>query len=277
MNSKALTLSVVMAIIAVFFVQSYVSSIEEDAKKRFGTEINVVVAKRDIKEMETINETLLEFKTLPKKFLEPASISLESKEPTEKESAKTLKGLVGTVAIVPIKKGEQLTYNKITDPSIRTGLAPQIAPGKRAIAIPVDEFSGVSKLIKPGDRVDLVAVIDAGGKDSKVAKTIFQDVVILSTGRYVTNNVARVVEPDSLGGKDKVRSLAEDFSFTSVTLELDPVQAQAIALILANGDSRIVLSLRNNDDVDRNNIPSIIISDILGADSARAKAAAVKK
>lgn len=279
MNNKALTLSVVMAIIAVFFVQSYVTSIEDEAKKKFGTEVNVVVAKKDIKEMSTIDETMLEFRVFPKRFLEPASISFEETEEEksdsdkkEKHQTRTLKGLVGNVAIVPLKKGEQLTYNKLTDPSVRTGLSPQIAPGKRAVSIGVTEISSVSKLVKPGDRVDLIAVVDAGGgKDNKVAKTVLQDIVILSIGRYVTNNVARVLEGDVYGGKDKVRSLAEDFSFSSITVEVDPVQAQTLALILNSGDSGITLSLRNNDDTDRTNLPGVVMGDILGADAARVK------
>jgi pilus assembly protein CpaB len=271
MNNRALTLSLIMAVIAVFFVQSYVSSIEEEAKKKFGTEVLVIVARKDIREMETVNETMLEFKLIPKRFLEPAAISLEKKE-EDKESVKTLKGLTGTIAVVPVKKGEQLTYNKLTDPSIRTGLAPQIAPGRRAVSIPVNESSSVSKLVKPGDRVDLIAIVDlGGGKENKVAKTVLQDVVVLSIGRYITNNVARLVETDPAGGKDRVKSLAEDFSFTSVTLEVEPPQAQAIALLLASGDNSLALSLRNNDDVERVNFPSTTLSDLFGADAARVK------
>jgi pilus assembly protein CpaB len=158
MNNRALTLSIFMAALAVFFVQSYVSSIEEEEKKKYGTSVLVIVAKRDVKEMDTLNETMLEFKPIPKRFLEPSAISLEKKE-EDPESTKTLKGLAGTIALVNIKKGEQLTFNKITDPNLKTGLATQIAPGRRAIAVPVNETSGVAKLVKPGDRVDLISII----------------------------------------------------------------------------------------------------------------------
>jgi pilus assembly protein CpaB len=271
MNNKALTLSIVMAVMAIFFVESYVSSIEEEARKKFGTEVLVVVSKRDIKEMETINETMLEFKLVPKKFLEPAAVSLDKKE-EDKDTAKTLKGLSGTVAVVPVKKGEQMTYNKITEPGMRTGLSPQIAPGRRAVAISVNEVNSVSKLVKPGDRVDLIAIMDpGGGKENRFAKTILQDVVVLSIGRYVSNNVARVVEADSSGGRDKIRSLAEDFSFSSVTVEVDPAQAQALALVMSNGDNALTMSLRNNDDTERVNLPTSFIGDILGQDAARVK------
>lgn len=272
MNNKALTISLLAAVVAIFFVESYVTSIEEEAKKKYGTEILVITARKDIKEMETITETSLEFTLIPKKYLEPAAVSVEKKE-EDKETSKALKGVSGTIAVVPIKKGEQLTYNKITEPSMRTGLATQVAPGRRAVSVPVNEITGVSKLIKPGDRVDLITVIDMGqGKENKFAKTILQDVVVLSIGRYITNNAARLVEADPLGGgKEKIKSLAEDFSFASVTLEVDPAQAQMIALLLATGDNGLTVSLRNNDDVDRQNLPSIFMSEVLGPDAGKIK------
>lgn len=269
MNNKALTLSLVMAAFAMFFVQSYVTSIEDEAKRKFGTEVLVVKAKVDIKEQSTINEKMLELAPVPKRFLEPAAIFFEKKE-EDQETARSMKQLEGTVAIVPLKKGEQIAFNKITEPSIRTGLAPQVAPGRRAIAIPVNEVSGVSKLVKPGDRIDLIAVLDpGGGKENKIAKTILQDVVVLSIGRNVTNNVARIEERDSYNGTSKVRNLSEDSTFSTVTLEVEPAQAQMLALVLGAGDATMSLSLRNNDDTERVNTPAVMLFDILGADGAR--------
>lgn len=276
MNNRALTLSLVMAVIAIFFVQSYVSSIEEEAKKKFGTEVLVVVAKKDIREMDTITDDVMELKLVPKNFQEPGAISIDKGGREEsagnKNASKVFQSLAGSVALVPIKRGEQITYSKLSEPSMRTGLSSQISPGRRAIAVPVNDVSGVGKLVKPGDRVDLIAVVDAGGgKEFKVAKTILQDVVVLSTGRSVTNNVPRVVEADPTGGKDRVRSLAEDFSFSTVTLEVEPAQAQMLALVLANGDNALTLALRNNDDTERVNYPVTILGDVLGADLVKAK------
>jgi pilus assembly protein CpaB len=269
MNNRALTLSLLMAVIAVFFVQSYVSSVEDTAKKKFGTEVLVIEAKRDIKEAETINETMLELKLVPKRFLEPAAVSFDKKD-DDKESSEGLKNLAGMVSIVPIKKGEQITLNKMVEPGIRTGLAPQITPGKRAVTVPVNETSGIAKLVKPGDRVDIIAVLDmGGGKEGKIAKTLFQDLVVLAAGRSVTGNIARTVEADANGGKDKVRSLAEDYSFASVTLEVDPMQAEQIALIMNSGDNVLDLSLRNNDDTERQNLNSTSYPELLGADIAK--------
>jgi len=268
MNNKALTISLAMAILAVLFVSSYVTSIEDEAKKKFGSEVTVLKAKADIKEMETINETMLEVSVIPKRFLEPASVYFD-KQADDKEVKKNIKNLIGTIAIVPIKKGEQITYNKLTEPGIRTGLSNQVTPGHRAVAIPVSDITAVGKLVKTGDRVDLLGIFDVGtGKENRLVKTIFQDLVVLAVGHTISGNVARLVESDGFG-KERVRNLAEDTSFSTVTLEVDPLQAQSIALVMASGDNMLTLSLRNNDDTERTNLSAQNLGDVLGPDAAR--------
>jgi len=270
MNSKAMTLSLLMAGIAVFFVTSSVSSIEEEAKKKFGDEITVLVAKVDIKEMDTILDGMIEPRSIPRRFVEPSAVAFnELVKEDSKEYAMEVKRIIGNVAIVPIKKGEQLSINKITEPNMRTGLAPQVAPGKRAISISVGEVESVGKLIKPGDRVDVIAVLSTqigpGGdsSNSKIAKTFLQDAVILAVGRNITNNIARKIESEGSNGKTHIKSLSEFDGYASVTLEVDPAQAQGLAVIMADPMNKIYLTLRNNDDTDRTNLNGIRKNDLL--------------
>ena len=269
MNNRALTLSLLMAVIAVFFVNSYVTSIEEETKKKYGTEVTVITASVDIQEMQTIDETLIEIKTIPKRYLEPAAISYESSEDIE-AATDDIKKLAGTVALVPIRKGEQIAYNKITIPGIRTGLSPQIAPGKRGVTVPVNEVTGVGKLVKPGDRVDVTAIVDPGTGDplEKYAKTLLQDVVVLAVGRNITNNVARVGE-ERPGRKIEYRSLSSFDGFSSVTLEVEPPQAQMLTLMMAMGNNTLSLTLRNNDDTDRVTLPGMTLKDVLGTEGSQ--------
>jgi len=256
MNSKSMGLSVVMAGFAVFFVLTSVQSIEDTAKNRFGTEVTVLVAREDIKEMDTLVENMIEPKVVPSNFIEPTAIRFNKKvKEEESDFQEEVKKLLGNVALVSIKKGEQLAWNKITEASIKTGLAPQVAPGKRAMSVLVDEITSVSKLLKPGDRVDLISVIDigagAGGRENKVSKTLLQDVVILAVGRNVTNNLARKVDFDPQSGRTRVKSLVDFDGYSSITIEVDPNQAQLLAAIMAGNGNRLVFTLRNNDDVDR--------------------------
>src|SRR5690606_22760746 len=82
----------------------------------------------------------------------------------------------------------------VTYPGAQSGLARQISIGKRALSIQVTEGQAVSRLLKPGDRIDVLALVDyaAGKKEKLKVKTVLQDVLVLSTGLYVTNSVPLV-------------------------------------------------------------------------------------
>ena len=273
MQNRAMSLALIIAAFATFLVWSYVDEAEKKARERYGSQIIVMKAKRDINESDMIDESMIEKDTIPEAFKEPSALFFDAGM-SEEEQKKSLRGLEGTVATVPIKKGEQITRNKISEMGARTGLSPQVSPGRRAVAIQVNDQSGVSKLLKPGDRVDLIGVFDRGGGDkrNKVARTIFQDIVILSVGKNVTNNIAAVQKTE--GKYTTVRSLNEDLNYSTVTVELDPLQAQTFALVLSQGDNSLMFSLRNNDDTERLNLGSTVVDDLLNADPSRNRAPA---
>ncbi len=278
MNNKAVFLSGIVAFLAILFVQSYVDSVEKQNESKYGDERMVLRAKRDIQEQETLTvETALEFKSVPANFLEPGAIAFDGRalnaEGRKAAEEKLMKMVVGNVAIVPIRNNEQITYNKMAQPGVKTGLAPQVAPGRRAISLAVNELTGVSRLIKPGDRVDVIGILDVGGGDpqGKLSKVLMQDVVILATGLNVTNNPARVVETDPASGKERVRTLSSDRTFSTVTIEVEPLQAQMLTLVMNIPGNQLTLSLRNNDDSERVNGGAIAISDVLGNDAAKVR------
>ncbi|NDG85298.1 MAG: Flp pilus assembly protein CpaB [Proteobacteria bacterium] len=268
MNSKAMGLSIVMAGIAVFFVVTSVDSIKEESRTKYGKDVTVLVASEDINEMSTIYEKVMEPKVVPSAFVEPTAIRFTSGVTADSVDFKNeVKRLVGNVALVSIKKGEQLTLNKIAEASMRTGLAPQITRGRRAFSIQADDNSAVTRLLKPGDRVDVISVIDTGsgvgGKESKVAKTILQDVVVLAVGRNITNNFARRVDYDPTTGRERVRNLTEYDGYSTITLEVEPIAVQQLAAIIAGSGNRIMFSLRNNDDTDRGTFYGSKAGDVL--------------
>src|SRR5690606_6154642 len=105
----------------------------------------------------------------------------------------------GFVASIPLMKGEQITVNKLSNVGARTGLSRQITPGKRAFAVPVNQQTCVSKMIKPGDRVDVMAFVRIPTKsveDYKEVQTILQDVLVLSLGTDVANDIPKEFEKD---------------------------------------------------------------------------------
>lgn len=258
MNSRAFTLSLVIAGIAVFMVYSFLEGREAQFVEEYGNPSPVVMAKVDIKELELIDDRKVKVENVPKKFQMPGHF-------------KKIEELYNTIAAVPIKTGEQITRPRITYPGAQSGLSRQISVGKRALAIQVSDYSSVSKLIKPGDRVDVLALIDyAGGKKEKIkVKTVLQDVLVLSTGLQVTNNIPLVNMQTS---ETEVREMKLNTytNFNTVTLELTPFEVQKTIYLVAAG-SGIYLTLRNNDDKAIERIPGTRLFDVLGEDAAEAK------
>lgn len=257
MNNKAFTISLLMAGFAVFMVYSYITSKEAEFQTKYGTETAVVVAKKDIAELSEIHENMVEQVKKPKQFIEPGKTT----SPAE---------VTGFIATVPIRKGEQITLNKIVAPGVKTGLSRQVTVGKRALAIPVDFANAVGKLLKPGDRVDVVATIDPPGaaKGGQISKVVLQDVPVLAVGEWVTTQAPRKIEKDDATGKDYVRNLTIDRNYGEVTLETSPNDAAQIVLLRRSG-AGLDLMLRNNDDTERVNSAGMTLLDVLGPDASK--------
>ncbi len=261
MNNRAFTISFIVAILAVSMVYSYVSSTEEEFKKMYGTEKSVVVAKKNILELGTLDESNLTLINVPAKFVQPGS-------------SNNINDFKSALAIAPINEGEQITKTKVTMLGARTGLARQIAVGKRALTIKVNDETGVAKLLKPGDRVDVLATLDPSGSGNKLfleARTILQDALVLATGKFVTNTVPAIMESDPFKQESKTKiNLQEYTQFSNITLEVDPFQAQTLYYAAKNLD--IYLTLRNNDDNVKEELGKVMMKDLMGKDGAGAQA-----
>lgn len=258
MNSRAFTTSLILAGLAVAMIWSYISSRETELQSDYGNQTPVVIAKEDIKELEIIDDRKVQLINIPSKFQMPGHF-------------KRVEDLYNTIAAVPIKKGEQITVPRVTYPGSQSGLSRQISIGKRALSIQVTENQAVSRLLKPGDRVDILALVDyaAGKKERLKVKTVLQDVLILSTGLYVTNSVP-IVNLKSSENDSRQMKLNSYTNFNTVTLELTPFEVQKMVFLISAGNG-IYLSLRNNDDKTIERISATRLYDVLGEDAAEAK------
>lgn len=219
-------------------IYSYSQEKKAEYDKKFGAMKRVIVASKDIMEMQTIDDTMVSVSELPAEYVQPGAIE-NPEEFTERYGA-------AYVAATPIRKGEQILITKLLAPGPNTGLALQVAPGKRAVTIPVDDIRGLSKLVRPGDRVDIVTSIESGSGNNRKTdvKTLMQDITILSTGVQITNNIPRSLEPD---GKS-FRNLRGDLSYSTISVEASPQEAQDLISILAGSPGSIYLTLRHPSD-----------------------------
>jgi pilus assembly protein CpaB len=104
----------------------------------------------------------------------------------------------------------------------------QVATGRRAITVPVDEINSISGMLEPGDLIDLLVSLDQQGR--KVTVPLMHSVVVMATGQRSLH--------DPKSGERRV--------YSTVTLDADPQQAQY--LIVARETGRLTALLRNPED-----------------------------
>ena len=256
-ESLTLWLSIGAAVLAIMLFYSYIQEKSAEVTKKFGAMSSIVVAVRDIGEMQTIDESMVELKEHPEHFVQPgAMLSLEE--------------VVGFVALAPMRKDEQVLNTKITRPGPTTGLSLQISPTKRALTIPVDEMRGVAKLLKPGDRVDIIAALDVknGPVQRREIKTIMQDVLILATGLKVMNELPRVFE--EISGEGFIRNVRAATDFRTITIEADPQMVQNLVYVLSTSPGSLFFSLRHPSDHDiARYLPPSSVEKVLGKASRK--------
>ncbi len=256
-ETLTLWLSIGSAVFAVMLLYSYTQEKSAEVSKKFGAMTSVVTAVREIGEMETVDDSMIELKEYPSSFVQP-------------EALLTMEEALGLVALAPISEGEQVLRTKITRPGPTTGLSLQVSPSKRALTIPIDEMRGVAKLLKPGDRVDVIAALDVkeGSGQKKEIKTIMQDVVILATGIKVVNELPRVFE--EISGDNFIRNIRSATDFNSITIEADPKDIQDLVYVLSTSPGALFLSLRHPSDHSlKSHLPSSSLNSLLGRSSKR--------
>ena len=136
------------------------------------------------------------------------------------------------VLLVNLKKNEPILESKLAPIGATTGgVAAVTDPNKRAMSVKVDEVIGVAGFIKPADRVDVMVTIEptsgSSGAAKTVAKVILENVKVLAAGTQMERK-----------GKDE-----EPKPVQVITVEVDVVEAEKLALASTQG--RLRLALRN--------------------------------
>ena len=258
-ESRNLWISIGAGVFATFMLYSYSQEKKSEIEKIAGDKVSVVVAREDIREMDTIYDNVLEVKQKNRNEVEP-------------DFYDKIPDVVGGVAAIPIKKGQTLTRNKTLEVGPETGIALQVSPGKRAVTIPISDERANAKLIRPGDRVDIMAVIDTGkGVNQKREVTmLMQDVVILATGVNVHNNLPRTIERDPSGKGLVQTTLTGDTKYNTMTIEANIENAQDLIFLVNTNANSLYFLLRNPHD--RKQVPPTMASnaeDIQRRTSAR--------
>lgn len=134
----------------------------------------------------------------------------------------TVEEVQGRVAVTPLSAGTPVRAAELAAPGSGAGLVALIPPGKRAMAIKVDEMTGVGGFILPHTFVDIVGV-DSTNRDQVKAETIIKRVKVLAIAQETYNE----------DGKPKL--------VKTVTLELAPKETEILAKQTQEGTIHLVL------------------------------------
>jgi pilus assembly protein CpaB len=212
MNTRRTTLliAIILAIGTGWLTLTYLSSLRPPPNQLRA----VLVATQEIPARVHIAATMFQSEMRPAQSLEPDAISNPNQA-------------VGALTLVTIPVGGQITLSKVGT-NVALALPVRLRPGMRAVSIPIDRVKGVSGMILPGDRVDVIAIPPAtsGGPPGK-AVTILRGIRVLVVG---TNLEDPTATPSP-----------EEMASATVTLEVNPKQADMLAWADANSNLRLAL------------------------------------
>jgi pilus assembly protein CpaB len=187
-----------------------------------------LVAQTDIPAQVPITPGDVAIKEIPAEYLQPGAVT-------------SLEEVIGQITAVEIAAGEQIIKTKLT-PSVKIGktLAEITPEGKRAIPVAVDNIADIAGLIKPGDYVDVFALISPppgrGQTPPKASSpnlvSLFQDIKILTVGT-------------EFGQTPQTRATSAPAAKV-VTLALSPQEAVLLSFVQEHG--KIKLALRSSED-----------------------------
>ena len=206
----------------------------------------IVVARGEIAYGAPISFEMLRLQEWPKEAIPP-------------EAFTSLEELLGTSAQQPRRArrsmvaGEPVLRSKVSDFGEKVTIADMIDPTKRAMAIRVNDVSGVAGFVTPGDRVDILLTRRLNG-DNMITTTVLQDIVVRGI--------------DQLADEDLDRPSV----VRTVTVEVRPEEAQRLALAQEAGT--LGLTLRNLATTDKPDLRALGVNELTASTSTKKRSAA---
>lgn len=216
MNTRRTTLivAIVLAAGTGWLLLNYLSSLQRQTNANSAPRL-VLVAAQEIPARVTITPQMLARVSRPASAVDPNAIT----DPAQ---------AVGALTLITIPAGSGVTTAMVGHPS-DVGLPVRLAPGMRAISVQIDKVKGVSGLIQPGDRVDVIADPPRANAEPPPASAILRGVRVLAIGESLEYSSAT--------------PSPQEASSTTVTLEVTPKQADL--LVMADLNTTLRLALRS--------------------------------
>ena len=178
------------------------------------------------------------------------------KESVPEGAFASLDSVAGQTTKVFMSAREPVTAIKLS--SRGGGLSMLVRPNMRAASLEVNQVSGVSGFVLPGDRVDILATIEPNNaRQDAVTRTVLQNIEVLASGQKTEQRDNKPI------------------TVQSVTILVDPDGAETLALAMHEG--KIHLVLRNPEDQELVKVASLSTQEMLGHQSAPVAAAGPRR
>ena len=235
MEKKGVLVPVILAMIAASIYWWVLSSKQQALTKSLEV-AQVLVAKYDLPNRTILKSDLVEITQMPRMYMQ--------QDVYEVRSPSDIKLVTNLVTAIRIPKGNQITQSSLVSLSPEAGLSVKVPPGYRGCVLPMEgEFM---RLIKPGDRLDLLVSFDAvmgENRKEKVTATILQNILVLGVGANLGQGIG--------GGDPKSKGKQSEVNYGEkglLSLALNPNEAQYLALSLEQG--KITIIVRGLGDVE---------------------------
>lgn len=135
------------------------------------------------------------------------------------------------VLISSLRPNEPILESKLAPVSVTTGgISVVVTPGKRALALKGDKLLGLSGMIRPTNRVDILLTTTNPWNKEKTTKTVFENILVLATGVEMRKN----------------KEDGKPYPVDVYTLEVTPKEGEK--LVLASTMGKLQFALRNITD-----------------------------
>ncbi len=199
-----------------------------------GATVSVVRARAAIPMAVEITNEMVELVSVPKTLV-PQGSFLKKEE------------VVGRVTNTMVPKEMVVTTGLLAPKGTAPGIEARIPAGYRAVAVKIDESSGVAFHVKVGSRVDVVAVmtIQRDRGQETISKTILTDIEVGAVGQDLSSHT----EKGAVTSK-------------SVTLLVKPEDVPKLHLASQRG--KILLAMRNQVDMSSRAMAETTEKNLLG-------------
>ncbi len=209
-----IVLALLVAVIGSFFLYKWMKKQTAPKKVAEVETVEVAVAEVELPPGTKLKPEMMKTVTFLEESLPPGTFSAPEKA-------------AGRVVLINIKRKELILESRLAPTSVRTGgMAAILKPGMRAVSIAGNKVLGLSGLVNPGDRVDVLLTTSDPKTQEKINKTVFENVLVLATGAALRRNSEGKPSP-----------------VDNYTLEVTPEQAEKV--ILAASQGKIHFALRS--------------------------------